>query len=469
MEEGKFNHINLAIDFCDLVRTTLGPRGMNKMVVSEKDSSHLILTNDGATIVKNLKGGNPVVDIFKNLAISQEEAVGDGTTTSLIIAGQLLSNALQLLNKGIHPTTIINGYNLSNIAAVNFLNKVCRKGSKEEIMRTAFGTKIPLDLVTHMVKILLEVKDFEELKLFKMGNSNPLESEVYPGYVFEGFTLNERMKSEGEGNIAILDFQTNIETDKFQVTNSEELEKITKMQKEFKQKIIEKLKQLEVKALFYTDTTPDFESMLTKAGISGIVIHKREDIDQISKALGVTVASSVEDIDFMPGKFKFEKNPNRIYLEGGVKTLIIKGPTNQVLEEIERAVLDVVSLMQHDLDVVTGAGSIEIDLTNHLNDFAQQVGGKEQLAVEKYAEAIESIPLILAENCGLDAIEVLTNLKAIQPTKRNMGVDMIKGISDARERGIVEPALVKIHALNSATNVANLILKLDKILAGDEK
>ena len=161
------NHINIAIQFADLIRTTLGPRGMNKMVVNE-GKGEVILTNDGATIIQNVKGGNPIVDLFKNLAIAQESAIGDGTSTAVIIAGQLLQNALALMNKGLHPTTIINGYNLAKIKSMEFLDSKKESGDTEKIIRTAFGTKITPDIIFHFVKILKDIKDFEKLKQYKL-------------------------------------------------------------------------------------------------------------------------------------------------------------------------------------------------------------------------------------------------------------------------------------------------------------
>jgi chaperonin GroEL (HSP60 family) len=134
---------------------------------------------------------------------------------------------------------------------------------------------------------------------------------------------------------------------------------------------------------------------------------------------------------------------------------------------MERSVADVLGLIRHDLSQVTGGGAIEIELSNHLREFAKQVGGKTQLAIEKFADSLESIPLIIAENCGLDAIEILTTLKTLHQENKNLGVDMIEGISDAKLRGVVEPALMKVHAITSATEVANLILKLDNIIQGD--
>lgn len=457
-------HIKAAIEFCKLVRSTLGPAGMNKMVVS----NNTILTNDGATIVNSLKGGDPIVELFKNLAKTQEKVIGDGTTTSLILAGQLLENGQYLMEKGIHPTIIIKGYNLANVQSMKFLDEAREKSRIEDIMRTCFGTKISSSLIDHLINLLRNV-DFENLKLFKT-EGNPMDSEIYNGTVFEGHTLNDRMENDVVGKIALMDFPINLDVDKFQVTNANELEKITELNKRKKRQIVDVLVENDVKCLFYTDTTPEFESYLTDKGIVGIVVFRRENIDNIARVVKGKVCSGVEDIPshLGHGKVKYKK-PGVIYVasDSDIKTLILKG-SGQTLEESERAIQDVFGLMKIEKDSVIGAGAIEIEISNHLRSFAQEVGGKEQLAVEKFAEALESIPLIIAENCGLDAIEVLTFLKSRHAKgEKDLGVDPILSISNARDRNIFEPVLVKIHAISSAVNTANLILKTDKFLQGE--
>jgi chaperonin GroEL (HSP60 family) len=468
-------HIKVAIEFAELIRTTLGPRGMNKLVMGHG----VTLTNDGATIVKNIKGGNPIVDLFKNLAESQENAIGDGTTTAIILAGQLLQNALNLMNKRIHPTTIITGYTLARMKAIHYLQSRKEPGESDKIIRTAFGTKIPEDIISHLSKIIQKVKDFQNLRRYKIADSDALESELFNGFVFPGFTINERMKNHVSGRIAILDFPSNLELDNFHVTSEEELEKVTRRKKEFKKEIVDELLRQDITCAFYTDTNPEFESYLTDKGITGIVIYDRDNVDGVSKSVNAKVCSCIEDIKnhWGFGDVKYVKqtsgNKGHIFVsseKSGIETIIIKGPTIQTLEEIERAVLDVLSLLKHDTQCVTGAGAIETSLALNLREYATQVGGKEQLAVEAFAEAVESIPLIIAENAGLDAIEILTNLKTLHKGgQTDMGVDVIRGISNAKERGIIEPVLVKVHAINAASNVATLILKTDKILLGEDE
>ena len=473
--ENKYEHITAAVSFTDLVRTTLGPRGMNKMVVGSEGT---ILTNDGATIIGSMRGGNPIFDLFKNLAKSQEEAVGDGTTTATVLSGQLLQNALILINKGIHPTVIINGYNLARVNAMKFLEKSLEKVDKKDIIRTAFGTKIAQDQIEFLADLLLKIKEIQDLKIYLFPNSDFFKSEVFNGHVFDGFTINERMKSEVEGEMAVLDFPVNLKCDNFQVTDAKNLEAVSNYDTDYKRRIVNKLVELNVKCVFYTDTNPEFETYLTEKGITGIVVFARENVDGICKTIGANAASNYDQIRAGWGKMRYTKttNPVRshgtIYVsgEGNLETLVLRGPTSQTLDEIRRAVDDVVGLLRNDLDCVVGAGAIEIEIANDLREFAKRIGGKEQLAIEKYAEAIESIPAIIAENCGLDAIDVLTNLKTLHSQgQKDMGVDEFMGVSDARKRGIFEPALIKIYAISSATNVTNLILKLDGILQGEMK
>lgn len=474
MTEDKYNHIRQAVEFTNLVKCTLGPRGMNIMIVNEKGDK--VMTNDGATIMKNVKGGHPMMDMFKDLAKSQEIAAGDGTTTSMILSGSLLNNALQLIEKGIHPTIIIKGYDLANNQTLKILNDLKEEGQTNDIIKTALGSKVSPEIKIHLANLINKVKNFQDLKLIKLVNEDPLESELYPGTAFEGHNMNDRMPKEINGKIAIMDFETNLSTDKFSLTDPSKILELEEVKEKHVKRIIDKLVKSNVQCLFYTDTHPAFESQLTENNIMGIVLSARENIDDICNAVNAKCAGSVNTIESSIGKgnVKYVKGQNErkgmIYVEGDRETLILKGPTSQTLDEIERSVHDVIGLMKNSLDVVIGAGAIEIEISKKILEYAKTVGGKEQLAIEKFADAIDSIPLVLAQNCGLDAIEILTKLKSEHEKGFNLlGVDEDIGYSDAKARGIIEPVYVKKHAINSAVNVCNLILKTDKLLIGDDK
>ena len=474
MAEDKYNHIRQGIEFTNIVKCTLGPRGMNIMLVD--DTGKKVMTNDGATIMKTLKGGHPILDLFKDLARSQEVAVGDGTTSSMIISGALLTNALQLIEKGIHPTTIIKGYDMARAQTIKILENSKFEGSKRDIIRTAFGSKITKELKEHLVNIILEVQDFENLKIVKIVNENTLDSGLYKGLIYEGFTLNDRMPKEINGKIAVLDFKTNLSTDNFNVTNANDMLKIEAARKDYIKKIADKLKELGVKCVMYTDTNPDLENYFTEYGMMGIVDNQRCNIDNTCIATGARAAPSLDFVEksLGMGKVKYIKGKDdrkgMICVDGKFETLMLKGPTSQTLDEIERSVGDVIGLMRNSLEVVVGAGAIEMEISKEILEYAKTVGGKEQLAIEEFADAIESIPLVIAQNCGLDAIEVLTRIK-MQHLERyeKIGVDEEVGSSNARSRGIIEPVAVKKYEINAATNVCNLILKTDKLLLGEDK
>jgi chaperonin GroEL (HSP60 family) len=467
-KKNKIDYINLGIQISDTVRSTLGIKGMNKMIIKGDET---ILTNDGATIIKSIKFTNPIADIFKRLAESQERVIGDGTTTAVILAGQLLTNSLDLLNKRVHPTIIMSGYNLARVECLRYLSQIGETVDIEKIIRSTFGSKLNNQLSEKLTN-LLKNEDVTNLKIAKFDNSSE-KIELIKGFTFEGHTLNDRTPKSTIGDIAVLDLQSNLELAKFQVTSTDELNKIEQRQRDFKKQIVDKLKELDVGCVFTSDTNPQFENYLTEANLMTIVVYKRDLLDNICRATKARVIGdpTIEFKDHLGfGDISYSGQTGIIQIlneKSDIKTLVINAPTKQILDEIERSIDDVVNVMRNYGKSVVGAGAIEIELSNHLREFSKKIGGVEQIAIEKFAESIEAIPLILAENCGHNALEVLTLLKNQHTLgKKDLGVDAVKVISDARERGIFELASLKMHAINSSTEVANLILKLDDIYAG---
>jgi len=467
--KNKYGYIQLGIDISNTVRSTLGPKGMNKMVLLANEQ---ILTNDGATIIKNINFKNPIGELFKRLAESQEKAVGDGTTTATILTGQLLENALNLLNKNVHPTTIINGYNISRSYCLDYLDKNRLQADKEAIIKTTFGSKLSPEFSKLLINLLKEA-DMNRVRLAIKENSDFNETKLFKGFTLQGHTVNDRMPQKTQGRIAMVEAYSDMEFAKFQITNSDELGKISELQKNYKQNIVDKLKENDVKIAFISDTNPILENLLAEADIMTVVTYKREVIDNICSASGSQVITDVEKpispkLGF--GEVIYDKDSGTITIlneNSKIDTLLLCGPTKQILEEAQRSLDDVFKVLKNHGDVVVGGGAIEIELALYLRELAKNIGGKEQIAIEGYADSLESIPLILAENCGHDAIETLTLLKNQHiKGKKYLGVDPVKVISDAKERNIFELLKLKAHALSSATDVANLILKLDDIYDG---
>lgn len=467
--KNKYQYIQIGVDISNVVRTTLGPRGMNKMVIKPEGP---ILTNDGATIIKSINFGNPIGEIFRKLAENQESYIGDGTTTTVILAGQLLERSLELLNKRVHPTTIINGYSIAKSESIKFLQRVKFQADVDSIIKTAFGSKINQELAMKITELLKGV-DMRKLRIGKVDNSDPNLTNLIDGFQFGGYTINDRMPKQIVGKVAVLDLMTNMDSAKVSLNTTEELNKYNENSKDMKKNIVSKLAELDVKCVFLTDSNPLIENYLTEKNIMTIVCYKRDMIDNICKAsnclsIGDTESDFAKYIGFASVEYEQEKRTITILNEKSeIKTLLLHGATKQVLDETERAVDDVVKLLRLTNEVVVGAGAVEIELALHLRAFSQKIGGKEQVAIDKFAEALESIPFILAENCGHDAMEVITMLKNQHSNgNRTLGVDAFKVVSDAKERNVLEPALLKIHAINSAVDVANLILKLDDIYNG---
>lgn len=467
--KNKYQYIQIGIDVSNTVRSTLGPKGMNKMVIT-KDGP--ILTNDGATIIRSIDFNNPIAELFKKLAENQEKYIGDGTTTTVLFTGQLLEKALDLLNKKVHPTTIISGFNIARIEAIKFLNSVKFEASEENIIKTCFGSKISPEMNSKLSELLAHT-DVKNLKLYAIENSNQNNTEIINGIQFNGYTINDRMPQEVEGNIAILDLMANFDSAKVSLTTTEELNKYNENSKLKKKEIVDKLVALGVKCAIITDTNPMIESFFTDANIMTIVNHKRDMLDNISRATGAKIIGE-PSLDFSSyigaGKVIASEDNQNIKItnpNSTIKTLVIHGATKQTLDETMRAIDDVIKLLRLNKEVVVGAGAIEIELSLYLQEFAKKIMGKEQIVIKKFAECLETIPMILAENCGHDSMEVLTMLlNQHSGGNRTLGVDANKIISDALERNVIEPVSLKINAINSATEVANLILKLDDIYNG---
>lgn len=461
-------YIDLAIKYSDLIKSTLGPNGRNKMV---KSGDKLLTTNDGATIMKNVKIENPIGDLFRRLSVSQEELVGDGTTSAIVLAGSLLENAKELINKGLHPSYIIDGYNKAKLATLQILEKLKFEGKKDEIIDTCIGSKISHDMKEEIKKVLHNDLDYANLKIYKRDNSkNGIE--LISGYGFNGMTRNDRMEPLVKGKMALIDFKVNLKTtEQYSLKDADELERLESKEKTFAKGIVDKLKKAGIECVFYTDTSKEFETYLTEAGISGILLRRRDDIDNISKALNSqAIPDTSVDFHQYTNRAEMEYYKGKVLLRNEnskIQTLVISGQTLQILEEIERTIDDVTKILKHGTEVVVGAGAVEMELAKEISRL--EIEGKSQIGFESFSDALESIPMQIVKNAGMDAWGLLTELRVQHKNNPNIGVDIKSktGYSDAKERGIVEPKLIKSYAIASAVDVVNLILKLDSILVGE--
>jgi archaeal chaperonin len=484
----------------ETVRTTLGPKGMDKMIVDSLGD--VIVTNDGVTILQEMQIEHPAAKMLVEVAKTQENEVGDGTTTAVVIAGELLKQAEDLLEKEVHPTVISRGYRNAAEKANEILNKLAEDINKddtdklEKIAMTAMTGKgaeskkeLLAKLAVEAVKQIIDDDkiDAELIKLEKKVGGGTENSELIKGIVLDKEKVHSEMPNKiKNAKIALIDCAVEIksmETDaKIQMNSPEQWQAFMDQESRMIKEMAEKIKKSGANVVLCQKGIDDAaQHYLSKAGIYAARRVKKSDMEKLAKATGGKIISSLDEINVNDlGKagmveavkvgdedmtyVKECENPKSV-------TLLIRGGTQHVVDEVERAIKDAIGDVTAALrngKVVAGAGSVEIELAKQLRDYANSLSGREQLAVNAFAEAMEIIPRTLAENSGLDPIDVVTDLKASHDAGNKWaGIDVMDGkIKDAFELGVLEPLKIKTQAVQSASEVAELILRIDDVIAG---
>ena len=490
----------------ETVRTTLGPKGMDKMLVDSMGD--VIVTNDGVTILETMEIQHPIAKMIVEVAKTQENEVGDGTTTAVVIAGELLKNAEKLLDQDIHPTIITRGFQKAYEKAIEILKEIAHEVSIEDeetlkkIVKTAITGKSPEAAKDKLAEIIVEAikhvaektdngynVDLDNIKIEKKVGGSVEDTELVRGIVLDKEVVHPQMPKKVE-NAKILLLNTPLEVKeteidaKIQITDPSQIEAFLKQEERIIREMVEKIKKSGANVVITQKGIDDLaQHFLAKEGIMAIRRVKKSDMEKLAKATGAKILNSVDDIkeeDLGYAGVVEEKkigNETMVFVREcknpKAVTILIRGGTEHVVDETERAVKDAlgdVAAALKDGKVVAGGGAVETELSLRLKDFAEQLKGKEQLAVEAYAEALEIIPRTLAENSGLDAIEILAELKAEhEKGNKDHGVEVFEGkVEDMFKAGVVEPLRVKTQALKSATEVANMILRIDDIIAASK-
>ena len=491
----------------ETVRTTLGPKGMDKMLVDSLGD--IIVTNDGVTILQEMKIEHPVAKKIVEVAKTQEKEVGDGTTTAVIIAGELLKNAELLLDKEIHPTVIIRGYRLAAEKSQEILKNIAENvsvkdmGTLKSIAMTAMTGKgaevakeVLSDLIIRAVKNVMEengkeiIVDAENIKLEKKVGGGIADSELIEGIVLDNEKVHPSMPSEvKDAKIALLDLALevkNTEIDaKIQITDPGQMQAFIDMEDKMLKSMVEKIVKSGANVVLCQKGIDDLvQHYLSKNGIYAARRIKKSDMEKLAKATGATPISKLDDLSIkdlgFAGLVKERKfgDENMTFVTECKKakavTMIIKGGTQHVVDEVERAIKDAIGDITASLKdgkVVAGAGSCEVEVARGLRKFANSLSGREQLAVLSFADALEAIPITLAENAGLDPIDSLTELKASHDKGNKWaGLDVFSGkVVEVWKKGVIEPLKTKTQAIKSASEVCDLILRIDDVLASGSK
>jgi thermosome len=502
-ESAQEHNIAAARAVAESVRSTLGPKGMDKMLVTSLGD--IVVTNDGVTILDEMDIDNPTAEMIVEVAETQEDEAGDGTTTAVSVAGELLKGAEDLLEQDIHPTAIIKGFTMASERAREEVDDIAIEVDREdeEILRkvaetsmTGKGAEQHKDALAGLVvdatrAVTVEaddgsyVVDLAYLNTETATGGSAADSELIEGSIIDKDPLHEDMPTEAEGDVLLLDAPLELEEadvdTQVSVTDPDQLQDFIAQEEEQLREMVDQVVDLGADVVICQKGVDDMvQHYLAEEGILGLRRVKKSDLEFLREVVGANIVSDLDTAaaeDLGSGTVTRDEDAGHYVVEGGEGahgvTLYLRGSTEHVVDEIERGVqdaLDVVGDTITEGTVLPGGGAPETEVAARLRDYADGVSGREQLAIEAFADALDVVPRTLAENSGLDPIDTLVDLRSAHDDGQvRAGLNVFSGdIDDAFEAGIVEPAHAKRQAVSSATEAANLVLKIDDIIsAGD--
>jgi archaeal chaperonin len=502
-QEAQNSNFTAAKAVAEAVKSTLGPRGMDKMLID--GIGDITVTNDGVTILKEMDIEHPAAKMMVEIAKTQDAEVGDGTTTAVVIGGELVAKAEKLLVQGVHPTSIAEGYNLAAAKAIEILTayavtvKPTDTAMLKKIAETALTGKNSEIAKDHLTDIVVKavtsvidadgIADLAHINVEKKVGGSVDDSSLIEGMVLDKERAHPNMpKSMKDAKIlllnAALEFKKTDVNAKINISTPGQAQAFLDGEEQMVHDMVDKVLKSKANVIFCQKGIDDVAlHYLSKAGVLAVRRVKKSDIENLARATGATIVNAVdavttkdigtaglvEEKTIAGGEMIFVskcKNPKAV-------SIIVRGGTEHVVDELERAMHDalmVVSVVVKGKKVVPGGGAPEIELSLRLRDYAQTIGGRGQLAIEAFASAMEVIPRTLAENAGLNPIDMLVDLRSSHESgKKNFGLDVYLGKpSDMLKAGVVEPLRVKTQAISSAAEVAVMILRIDDIIAAQK-
>ena len=503
-EDAQRRNIAAAKAIAGAVRTTLGPKGMDKMLVDSLGD--VVITNDGATILSEIDIEHPAAKMVVEVAESQDDECGDGTTSVVVLAGEFLKKAEDLIDQKIHPSVIAKGFRLAALEAQKILDEehiditIDDDEKLNEIAKTAMtgkaieGNKDELaEMTVKAVKQIADkidgeyVADIDNIKVEKKAGASVDKSEMINGIILDKERLHDRMPKEvKDAKIALLSSAIEIkETEidaEIEITDPKQLQQFIDEEEESIKKMIKKIKDVGANVVLCQKGIDDLaQHYLAKEGIFAIRRVKKSDMKKLAKSTGANIVTNLDDLeeaDLGGAGLVHETHVGDSHMtfvedaeKGKAVSLLLRGGTEHVVDELERAVHDalkVVAVAIEDGAILPGGGATEIELSNKLKDYAGTIKGREQLAVNAFADALTVIPRTLAENAGLDGIDVLMGLNTAHEKDGllRQGIEINSGeIMDMVDAKVIEPFRVKNQAIQAATEVANMILRIDDVVA----
>ena len=501
------NNIFAAKLVAEIVKTSLGPRGMDKMLVDSLGD--VTITNDGATILKEIDVQHPAAKMLVEISKTTDNEVGDGTTSAVILAGALLENAEELVNKDVHPTIIVDGYQKAADKAVEILNEIAVKvkaGDREtlnHVAQTSMMTKLVADnsseLGSIVVDAVLQVSDKKEdgsyqvdidnIKVEKKPGGSTSDTRMIRGIVLDKEVVHAGMPKRIENaKIALVNSPLEIEKTEFsaeiRINDPTQMQKFLDEENEMLKAMVESVSSAGANVLVCQKGIDDIaQHYLAKKGILAVRRAKESDMTKLGKATGARIVSNLEDLtakDLGSAELVEERRVEQdkwVFVEGcknpKAVTILVRGGSQRVVDEAERSMHDALMVTKDVLQkpaIVAGGGAPEGEVAAQLRDWANKLSGREQLAVSRYADALESIPLTLAENAGMDSIDTQVELRAKHGQGRKWaGINVTTGkVSDMLGDHVVEPLSVKEQIIRSATEAACMILRIDDVIASSK-
>jgi thermosome len=488
----------------EVLRTTLGPRGMDKMLID--GLGDITITNDGASILDEIDVQHPAAKMMVEVAKTQDDMVGDGTTTSVILAGELLRKAEELLAQNIHPTVIVNGYRKAVDYAVEALAKLAIKvdindrETLKKVSMTSMSSKAVGDAKGHLsditidaVKLIAEkrgdriIADIDNIQRVKKEGKSLFDTELIKGVIIDKEVVHAGMpKKVVKAKIALLDSPIEVEKTEFsseiRIKDPFQMQAFLDKETSMLKDMVSKVKASGATVLFCQKGIDDMaQHFLAKDGIIASRRVKQSDMEKLARATGGRIVTKIDDLtseDLGEAGVVEERkvgDDKMIFVEKCKEprsvAILIRAGLERMVDEADRALNDALSVVAdviQDTSIVAGGGATESEIAKVLRSYATKVGGREQLAIEAFAESLEIVPKTLAENAGLESIDILVALRAAHEKKNGhlMGIDVFKGeIVNSYESGVVEPLKVKEQAMKSAAEVAAMILRIDDVIA----
>ncbi len=501
--DAQHNNIMAARIIAEIVKSSLGPKGMDKMLVDT--FGDVTITNDGATILDEMDVQHPAAKMMVEVAKTQDKEVGDGTTTAVVLAGELLAKAEDLIAKEIHPVIIIDGYRRAAEEALKYLDEIAvpvdptDKEMLRKVAMTALASKFVAEardyLANLAVEAILQVAekvngewkiDIDDVKIQKKAGGSISDTQMVKGIVLDKEVVHPGMPKRVEkAKIALLECALEVKKTEFDaklhIEDPEQMKAFIDEENRMLRDMVEKLASTGANVVMCQKGIDDVaQHFLAKKGILACRRIKSSDIEKIAKATGAKIVSKIEDLtpdDLGEAEVVEEKkvgDEKMTFIEGcknpKAVTILLRGGAERVVDEAERSLHDALCVIRDVIKepkLLAGGGAPEVEVVRRLRKWAESLSGREQLAALAFAEALESIPMTLAENAGLDPIDMIVELRS-KHDKGELwaGIDMEAGkVADMWERAIFEPVMVKKQVVKSVTEAATMILKIDDVIA----